>query len=59
MSVKNFEDLYNDEEMNWKWDESELVFRATDSMMRVVTLKPTHAILEVEESVDDGDNEEE
>lgn len=50
--MKTFEDQFNmevaGEQLDWKWDEEALVFRATDLSMRVYTLTPTHASLEIE-----------
>jgi len=56
MSVKAFGDLYDDE-LNWKWDESDQVFRATDDMMKMYILKPTHGILEVEEELKEEEDQ--
>jgi hypothetical protein len=53
--AKTFENLYSEtgvdnEPLDWEWDPQELVFRATDSSMRVYTLRPLSAELETDDS---------
>lgn len=61
--AKTFESLYleTDEEgdsLIWEWDPDEMVFKATDSAMRIYTLRPLTAEMELDESeVDDIDED--
>lgn len=63
MKERTFEDLYDQdyggEELVWEWDESDRVFRATDSKMKTYMLRPTQGVIEIEELDEEMEEDEE
>jgi len=61
MKPSQFVDIYDDESsgdrLEWKWDEDAKAFVATDAHMRTYTLTPTHAVLEIEASDEESEDE--